>query len=449
MVFGIVGDVATETTAGNNMVKLFGRRIFERFKGFFVTSGHPTAKRKFWQGEHSWEARCAYYNQIYERFPLAKAQILTIAGQLTAEGVFTEAAYTEGPHKQSSDNAKDKIDDLNEQIGLDTLLYETSANMAKYGGCFWEKTWQPTFDTRIIPMQENIEPSKQDLVGNITEWRQNVLGQRETPSWTADEIVHLAWNITSKSWPYGTSLLTGLDVVFEILEQLETDIKEFMHKAALPYEVLGLGDKEYRPTADDISDVKTTWKRKVPGEHIVTNFPVNLVTGGTGDKTITNLNDILNFLKDECIDGLLVPPISKQWSSTMASATEMLPWAQANLIRPMQRIIRRKIEREIYRPYLEDLGFSVKVCPKLLFESPDAHKDEEAEYWALQVQSGIVPPEYAAMEQGFDMDKIKQMRNEQLQREAEQMQYAKQEFGVNPKQGVRQKVTDEENAKSD
>lgn len=434
-------------------MKLLGKEIRlprilgESFKGFFTTAGAPKRKRKFWTGELSWKARCEYNDQIYHRFPLCKSQVLTIAGQLTAEGVFTEAAYTEGPHKQSSDDAKDKIDDLNKQIGLDSLLYETAIGMAKYGGNFWEKTFDPVFDARVLPMQEDIEPHAQDLVGNITHWRQNVLGQRETPTWSVEQIVHFPWNVTSKSWPYGTSLLTGLDIVFEILEQLETDIKDFMHKAAFPYEVLGIGDKEYRPTADEVSAAKTKWKNKVPGEHILTNYPVNLVTGGTGDKTITNLNDILNFLKDECIDGLLVPPISKQWSSTMASATEMLPWAQANLIRPMQRIIRRKIEQEIYKPYLMDIGFSVKVCPKLLFESPDAHKDEEAEYWALQVQSGIVPAEYAALEQGFDMDKIKQMREEEQKRQEEQMQQqmAQQEqSSINPKQGIKQKVNPKE-----
>jgi len=416
MVSGIVRDVATETTAGNNM-KLFGKRIFERFKGFFVTAGASGKKRRFWQGELSWKARCEFFNTVYERFPLAKAQVLTIGGQLTADGVFTEAAYTEGPHKQSSEDAKEKIDDLNKRIGIESLLYETGIGMAKFGSNFWEKSFQPIFDTRIIPMQENIEPSKQDLVGNITEWRQNVWGQRESPTWTTDKIVHFPWNVTSKSWPYGTSLLTGLDIVFDILEQLETDIKEFMHKAAFPYEVLGIGDKEYRPTSSEVSEAKTKWKNKVPGEHILTNYPVNLVTGGTGDKTITNLNDILNFLKDECIDGLLVPPISKQWSSTMASATEMLPWARANLIRPMQRIIAHKMEHEIYRPYLEDLGFSVKVTPKLMFEPPDAHKEDDAEYFSKLVLAGVIPPKAAARELGYEEDYEEWQKETELQEE--------------------------------
>jgi len=41
------------------------------------------------------------------------------------------------------------------------------------------------------------------------------------------------------------------------------------------------------------------------------------------------------------------------------------------------------------------------------------------------VQSEIVPPEIAAEELGFDMDKIKKYRDEQAERDAEQMQIGK------------------------
>lgn len=418
-------------------------RIREKFKGFFASGGKPPKKEKFWIGEKTWQARCKHYDLIFERHPLAKAQILTIAGQLMAEGVFTESAVNrQGDEYTRAKEAQERCDRLNENIGLDTILYDTAVYMAKYGSCFWEKSKEPIFDVRIIPSQELIEPATRDDIGNITSWRQASLSKPQ-PQWSSDEIVHFAWNVTAKSWPYGTSLLVGLDTEFEVLEQLEEDIKEFMHHSAFPYELWQVGDEAFRPTESQLETIKTTVKNWEPGEHHVTDYHIDLKTGGTGDKTITNLNDILNFLKDQCIDGLMVPPISKQWSSTMASATEMLPWARANLIQPMQRIIRRKIEHEVYQPYLESLGFSVRVCPKLKWESPDAHKDEEAEYWALQVQSGIVPAEYAAEQQGFDVEKIKKLKEEALRRQAEQMQYQKT-FPIEPKQSVKQKTQQEE-----
>jgi len=129
----------------------------------------------------------------------------------------------------------------------------------------------------------------------------------------------------------------------------------------------------------------------------------------------------------------------------MASAQEMMPWCRANLILPMQRIISFIVERQVYRPYIEDNGFSVKLTPYLKWEAPDAHKDEEAEYWALQVQSGIVPAEYAAQEQGFDIDKIKKYRDEEAKRQQEQIQQQddKDKFPIKPKQSIKQKTIEE------
>lgn len=391
----------------------------EKFRGYFAT-GQPThRRRKIHLGEYSWRKRCKYAEQIVQQHPLAKSQILTIAGQLMADGVFTEAAYTEGPHKRRAEEAKDHIDELNKKIGLDTLLFDTATDMAKLGSCFWEKTETPIYDVQRFTQQQTIEPAEQDMNGNITRWRQN------STEWTTDNIMHFPWNITAITWPYGTTLFSGLGLVFEILEQLQVDVQEFMHHAAFPFELWQVGDGQYVPQGTEISSIRTAIKNWEPGEHHVTSYPIELKTGGTGDKTITNLNEILDFLYNEAIDGLMIPPISKQWSSTMASAQEMLPWARANLIQPMQRIIKRKIENELYTPYLESLGYSVKVCPRLSFEAPDAHKLDDMEYWMGAVQSNIVPAEYAAEQLGFDLEKIKRLRDEEAQRQAEQMQYMK------------------------
>ena len=430
-------------------MKILGRtiRLRERFKGFWSRGTSTLPKRtKFTLGEKTWTARCKYFDKIYNEHPLAKAQILTIAGQLMAEGVFTECAVNrEGEEYQRAKEAQERCDRLNEDIGLDTMLYETAVNMAKYGSCFWELSFSPKFDVRIIPMQDAIEPSEEDELGDIVGWRQRGWGGQEIASWSGDEIVHFAWNVTSASWPYGTSLLIGLDTEFEILEKLEADIKEHMEKTAFPNEIIQVGDKDYVPTDAENKAIGRDVKKWRAGDRFVTSYPINRIAAGTGGNTISDLHEVLDFLKDQCIDGLMVPPISKQWSSTMASAKEMMPWARANLIAPMQRIIRRKIEHDVYQPFLEDTGYSVRVTPKLKWESPDAHKDEEAEYWALQVQSGIVPAEYAAQEQGFDVDKIKQMKEEAAQRREEAFkQQEEKPFPISPKQAARQKAFQKE-----
>jgi hypothetical protein len=57
------------------------------------------------------------------------------------------------------------------------------------------------------------------------------------PTWTTDETVHFSWNVATRSCVHDTSLLVGLEHMFEMLEQLETGIKEFMHKNAFPKEM--------------------------------------------------------------------------------------------------------------------------------------------------------------------------------------------------------------------
>ncbi len=359
------------------------------------------------------------------------------------QGIFTEAAYEDGPHATRSEEAKDRCDDLNRELGLNVMLYDTVVAQTKYGSCFWEKTFEPTYDVRIIPMQEAIEPAQVNDVGEITLWRQALWGVSNPPTWTNDEIVHFAWNVSSKSWPYGTSMLIGLDTEFKALETIEQATSDYAEKQGLPKELWQVGDRDYVPSGTEVDAIRSKIKNWTAGEEFVTSYPINRIAGGTGEHPLSEISKILDFYYTHIVDGMMIAPISKQWSSTMASAEEMELVQRAHLIVPLQRLIARKMEREVYRPYLESLGYSVKVCPRVMWEAPDAHKDEEAEYWALQVQSGIVPPEYAAMQQGFDMDQIKRMRNEELRRQAEQMQYQKQ-FPINPKQSARQKIEPEE-----
>jgi len=389
-------------------------KFWEKFKGFFISGASTRRKRKFWAGEKSWLKRCRYYDTIYERHPLAKAQILTIAGQLCAQGIYIEPASVGKVHEARAKEAAERIRQLADEVGMIIMLYETAVGMAKYGSFFWEKTWTPKFDIRIIPSQEYIEPAAQDEIGNITKWRQLWYGH-ETTVWNADEIIPFHWNVTSKSWPYGTSLLVGLETEFEILEQLETDLKEYMHKQAFPKHLWKIGDENYTPTDSEIQTIKSKIKNWAPGDEFVTSYPIGHEVGSTGGTPVQEIAKVLEFLKDQCIDGLLVPPISKQWSSTMASAREMMPWARANLIEPMQRIISHVVENQVFKPYLEDLGYSVKVCPKLKWEPPEAHLDERVEMYATLVQSGIITPEVAAMELGYG-DLIEEMRKQREER---------------------------------
>jgi len=309
---------------------------------------------------------------------------------------------------------------LNERIGLDsTLMHDSVINMTKFGSCFWEKDLG-TFDVRLIPQQELIEPAEKDALGNITLWRQGSFGN---VTWRADEIVHFPWNVTSSSWPYGTSQLVGLETEFEILEQLESDIKEFEHKNAFPKEIWQVGDGNFIPTGTDIDAVKAKAKQWDPGDYLITSYPIEHKVGGVGDREVRNLNDILTFLKQQLVDGLMTPPVSFQYSSTYASSKEMMSQQRANLVVPIQRLIKRKLENEVYKPYLESLGYSVKYdVPRVSFEDAEAHKVDIADYYTKLVASKIMPPRFAAKELGVPLEMFDAWMKEEEEKQQKQFQ---------------------------
>lgn len=391
--------------------------LSEKFKGFFAGGVSVSrTQRRFYSGENKWLSRCNYYDLLMERHPLAKAQILTIGGQLMADGIFLNPKEKQGKPYPQAEEACRKCEDLNREVGMELMLHETGITVPKYGSCFWEKTFSPKFSIRVIPGQKYIEPEHFDVESNIDRWKQTVNGNPHA-LWSVDQIIHFPWNVTTQSWPYGTSMMVGLDTEFAILEELETDIKEYMHKNAFPKELWQVGNGQFMPTASEQSVIASKVKNWEPGDHFVTSYPIAREAGGTGDRKIESLDSVLNYLKDQCIDGLMVPPISRQWSSTEASAKEMMPWARTNLILPLQRIIKYKLEHEVYKPYLEDLGFSVKVCPEISFESPDAHKEEEAEYYSKLVIAGVMPPKYAAKELGVPEEEFIEWQHEEEERE--------------------------------
>ena len=397
--------------------------VQEKFKGTFDTLGTTYKGRQtFYLGQHSWAERCKKFNQDYERHSLAKQAMISLGGQIIAEGLYLQPVTRVIDDKEQayprSEEAVKKCEDLNERIDIKNLLFETGKQMGKYGSHFWEKTLTPEFNVRAIPFQEVIEPAAQDGLGNVVEWRQVIMGQTKA-KWISEEVVANHWDVTTQSWPYGTSLLVGLDTEFETLEDLETNASEYMKKQAWPYEVFQIGNGVYQPTPDDFTNVQSKLKAARPGETLVTDIPSQILTGGGGGAPIRELSAILDFMKANLQDGLILPSLSKLYNSTEASAKVVVGWAISSLVKPMQEILRVNLREQVYKPYLVDLGFSPKDTPSIFFEPPDAQKKNEMEFWKGMVEAGICPPVVAAREFGWE-DEFKEWQEEK-QREQEQM----------------------------
>jgi hypothetical protein len=411
---------------------IFERAASEKFKAAVDVSGGGAPKRKiFYPGQHSWRERCDYFAKLAEQYPLFNQSCLALAGMVMSQGVFFNAAVNKQDETYGlAEEARWRCEKLSRTFFVNSRFYETVMLMAKYGSCFWEVTFNPTFSLRLAPSQEYIEPAELNDIGTITRWRQNIKGSvvaewPAEPSTDETYLVHVPWNPTSTTWPYGTSIGTGSETELEALVQMESNAKDYMEKQAWPYEVLQLGDgKEGAGILEsDFTTARNEWKNRKPGEGIATrNMPVNIIPGGTGSSPIRELSVLCQLMKDNAHDGLMVAPISKLYNSTEASAKVLTAHIMTALGQPIQWILKEAYQESVLKPYLESAGFSHKNCPDVLFESPDVHKKEEGEYWVGLVGAKIQSPQQAAEHLGLEYDEEFWSREKQEEQEKMQQQ---------------------------
>ena len=319
-------------------------------------------------------------------------------------------------------------DQFRDQRYVNSKLFNTIDSIAFSGSCFWELSDNETFDFRIPPLQEYIEPYEANEQGEITRWRQVVNGQVKA-EWTNNQLKLISFRPTTATWPYGNGLGVGLETEMEMLVDTETSVKDYSEKAAWPYEVLALGDKDSMVTDSDYSTARTEWKNRKPGEGIATrNMPVQIIAGGTNSAPVRELAAICAFMKDNVHDGLVVPPISKLYNSTEASAKELRKQVMDIIGQPLQWLLKEHYEQDVLKSYIIQQGFSVKSSPMAMFEAPDVHKKEEGEYWIGLVQNKIQSPVQACDHLGLEYDE-----DWWKQEEEKQLELQKQKSEANPK----------------
>jgi hypothetical protein len=104
----------------------------------------------------------------------------------------------------------------------------------------------------------------------------------------------------------------------------------------------------------------------------------------------------------------------------------MMIQQRANLIVPMQRLFKRKLETEVYKPFLEGRGFSVKDCPSVSFADAEAHKVDAADYYTKLVATKIMPPRYAARKLGVPLEEFDAWMKEEEAKQQKMMDQKQQ-----------------------
>lgn len=423
-------------------------RSVEVFKAQYDKQASGKPQRKvFSLGENSWLNRCQHYDAMCEAYPLLKMSLFTLAGLATAQGVFYRPAEKKAEKKKPykvvseteevtyalAEEALYRVEKFTKEQKVVSKFYETVFRMAKYGGCFWEVTYEPVFSFRIPPMQEYIEPAEADAQGTIIRWRQVVHGV-STAEWTNQELILIPFlGETTATWPYAPSLLTGTETESDMLVEMERNTEKYMEKQAWPYEIAAFGDAANPVLEDDYVTASSAWKNRQPGDGFATrNIPVNIIQGGTGSAPIRELAVLCELMKKNINDAVMVPGVSQLYNATEASAKVLTAHVMTTLGQPVQWRIAEYFSDGILKPWLEASGFSRKSCPETLFESPDVHKKEEGDYWGLLVDKKIQTPQQACEHLGLEYDE--EYWNMQLKREQEQFDkqlQAKQESAPN------------------
>ena len=353
---------------------------------------------------------CEKYERYKQDYPKVKSALLTVSGQVMAEGVFTIPAERTDNKTGKTEKypraieAKLEVDKLNEKINLDGIIQMTAQRMVHYGTAFLEKTYTPEFSVRpVVPKyQKYMMPRWNKELGVLDGWDLKIRNEVKA-SWKNNEIIVVPWDV-DVHYPFGTSLLEGIDRELSISDNILAGLEKYVKRQAWATHMVQVGDPTYTPGDTELNAFRTQVRRGEVGQTIITNAPISKETLGAGDVETQMIPDILAFEDDQIADSLMMPPLSKLYNSTQASSVEMTDWARANLITPIQRIIQRKVEEELFWAYLEPLGYSKRVVPKLSFNPPEAGRLDEAKYWSELVVAKIASPKQAASDLGMDYD---------------------------------------------
>ena len=324
-------------------------------------------EKELYQGEINYRQQFEENLHIYQTRSEVSSSLITLAGYVVSRGYTTQASDPKDP---VAEEAKELCDKFAGDIGLDLLIYEGTIKLALNGVLFLEKNLVSgsLVAARIFPWQEDIEPAQFRSDGEVLAWRQVSQGSIRT-RFKEDELVVLRLPPVDRNG-YGTSLIQSLLQNLSIRDQINSDVKDYLHKVAHPKElwVLGTPDKPVdETTRDDAFSLIKTW---VPGQNFVADYPVQYTPCGVGSVESRLFPLLLERLDARCADGLMVPSLGYLRNATEASANAMIANLRIALIQPIQRIWKRKIENELFSALLEGEGISEEYVPQITFTPP-------------------------------------------------------------------------------
>jgi len=326
--------------------------------------------------------------KLYERDPTCKASVDLLASATVGMGFYTTA----NEEYEKSKEAKEVVDDFNEDVNLDGLLNDMARMLIACGNDFWAKiTVNQLKELQRLPIDtiEKIEWKFLDPEALKVPWK--VEGYKLPHKYGGEtlkpeSIIHWRINRVSPSG-FGIGILQVLlhSLVFQSNKRpsyawMKAKIERIMPKIFEKYagpDVLALLEDANEETIHKF-------------ERIIKSRPEEgawLFYNGKGDLKPLTMDPRARFeyYIDHIINQFylgLETPLPRLFSTpgfTEASARAALD-LQAQLIAPIQRYIKRQVERDIFAPVLLQAGFEpAKAKIRLNFGSPEVPEVEIAD----------------------------------------------------------------------
>ena len=320
--------------------------------------------------------------QLYFRDPTCQASVDVLAAAVCGMGFYTTA----NPDYERAEEAKEIVDSFCEEVGLDSLLNSMARFLIACGNDFWLKITPENLKELIRLPIDAVEKLELILLdeGNGLRIPHRVAGYKLSHKYGGatlkpGAIIHWRINVDS-STGFGVGVLEVLlhTLVFksakrpafaEIKAKIERIMPKIFEKYAGP-DVLAL-----------LEDAKEEDIQKF--ERVIKSRPPEgawLFYSGKGDVKPVRLDPRarFEFYVEHILNQVYLgcrSPISRLFTTpgfTEASARAALD-LQNLLVKPIQRYIKRQVEREIFAPVLAQAGFDpAEAKVRLNWGTPEA-----------------------------------------------------------------------------
>lgn len=267
--------------------------------------------------------------------------------------------------------AKNIVDDFAEDVNLDGLLLTGAKEVIAYGNSFWEKI-EPNYleNLKILPLSAfKTNFVVRDNFGNITGYVQTVGGQ--TNPFDPHELIHWKWNVVdcraegrgllhslAEERKYrvklgdGTTRTFTIPPLLDIKWRMEDDMRKIFHHY-LPRSAWVFPDAPDEWTTSKASVIQ----KMVAGERIVANRDLKILTESIDPRA--RFEAFITHFDNQLINGLQTPIIKLFTTPGFTEASAKVVEAQFNRkVACFQRFVKRIVEREIFKPVVEQAGLN-------------------------------------------------------------------------------------------